>query len=484
MNEDLAYLPAVEALSAFEKHRLSPVELVAAVLDQADRVETTVNALAHRFPEHALEQARLAERRYMGKGEAPRVLEGLPVAIKEETPVAGRPWTQGSLVYKDAIADLTAPVPERVMAAGGIVHALTTAPEFSCAAWTNSRLHGVTRNPWNPDFSPGGSSGGSAASLASGTSTLATGSDIGGSNRIPAGFCGVVGYKPPYGRVPSYPPFNLDYYNHEGPQGRSVMDCLLLEGVIAGPHPLDVATVPLEAGRLPLSGASAPEYLAECRRLANIAGWRVAVAPSLGGFLVDDEAVANTLAVAHALREAGAIVEEVELRWSRADVAMAASEHFKSLFVPFIAAASREHGELMCEYSLDWLTVCDGPLDLLAGMEMEGRLYAELARIFATHRVLLCSTNGPAGYPADQASLLDLPEVNGFKPQSLFDITPTVVFNMFSRCPVMSVPSGSASNRLPTGVQIAAAPFDESAVFATALAIEALRPWAVGAIRG
>ena len=160
MNEDLVYLPAVEALSAFEEHRLSPVELVAAVIDQADRVETTVNALAHRFPEQAIEQARLAERRYVGKGDAPRALEGLPVAIKEETPVAGRPWTQGSLVYKDAVADFTAPVPERVMAAGGIVHALATAPEFSCAAWTNSRLHGVTRNPWNPDFSPGGSSGG------------------------------------------------------------------------------------------------------------------------------------------------------------------------------------------------------------------------------------------------------------------------------------------------------------------------------------
>src|SRR5690606_9447207 len=120
------------------------------------------------------------------------------------------------------IAQVTHPVVERVVAAGGLIHARTTAPEFSCAGFTHSALWGVTRNPWNLDYSPGGSSGGSAASLAAGSALLATGSDISGSVRIPAAACGVVGYKPPYGRVPGLPPENLDYYHQNGPLARTV----------------------------------------------------------------------------------------------------------------------------------------------------------------------------------------------------------------------------------------------------------------------
>ncbi len=133
--------------------------------------------------------------------------------------MAGQPCTAGSLVFKDMIAEVTAASVQRVIDAGAIIHARSATPEFCCAAITESRLWGVTRNPWNPAFSPGGSSGGSGAALAAGMATLATGSDIGGSIRIPASFCGVVGFKPPYGRVPQMPPFNLDHYCHEGPDG-------------------------------------------------------------------------------------------------------------------------------------------------------------------------------------------------------------------------------------------------------------------------
>ncbi len=126
---------------------------------------------------------------------------------------------------------------------GAIVHARTTAPEFSCAGFTHSRIWGVTRNPWNPDFAVGGSSGGSGAALASGTATLASGSDIGGSIRIPAAYNGVVGFKPPYGRVPQEAPFNLDVYCHCGPMARTVADCALFENALAGPHPHDHASL-------------------------------------------------------------------------------------------------------------------------------------------------------------------------------------------------------------------------------------------------
>src|SRR5439155_26588492 len=195
------------------------------------------------FYDQALAAAHAAEARYVGSAASPRPLEGLPVAVKEEAPIAGHHNTLGSLPLRDVIADHTAVFAQRIIDAGGIVHARTTTPEFSCAAVTWSKLWGVTRNPWNTVYAPGGSSGGSAASLAAGSTTLATGSDIGGSIRIPASFCGVVGFKPPYGRVPEVEIFNLDHYCHEGPMARSVRDVALLQNVIAGPHPSDVASI-------------------------------------------------------------------------------------------------------------------------------------------------------------------------------------------------------------------------------------------------
>jgi amidase len=219
---DLHYLSATEALARFRARELSPVELLEAVIARAQEVEPVVNALCHTFYDEARDQAREAERRY-ARGEA-RPLEGLPVAIKEEEAVEGQPWTQGSLLYKDLVADYSSAFARRHLEAGAIVHARTTAPEFSCAGYTQSKLWGVTRNPWNPRYGVGGSSGGSGAALAAGTTTLASGSDIGGSIRIPASFNGVVGFKPPYGRVPCDPPFNLDTYCHCGPLARTVVE--------------------------------------------------------------------------------------------------------------------------------------------------------------------------------------------------------------------------------------------------------------------
>src|SRR5439155_26199738 len=152
--------------------------------------------------DEAREQAREADARYAGIGEAPRPLEGIPVAVKEEAPIAGQKNTLGSLPLRDVVADHTAVFAQRIIDAGGIVHARSTTPEFSCAAVTWSKLWGVTRNPWNTVYAPGGSSGGSGASLAAGSTTLATGSDIGGAIRIPPALCGVGGCKAPHGRGP------------------------------------------------------------------------------------------------------------------------------------------------------------------------------------------------------------------------------------------------------------------------------------------
>ena len=221
MNDtELCYLPATEALRLFRTHKLSPVELLEAQIKRADEVEPIINAFTDTFYDKALKKAKAAEKRDMVPRGRVRKLEGLTVAIKDEMEVKGQRNTQGSLILKDYIATTTDPAVERLLRAGAIIHARTTTPEFSCAWITHTRLHGTTSTPWNPIYTSSGSSGGSAASLATGTSSLATGSDIGGSIRGPAAACGVVGYKPPYGRVPQSPPFNLDWYCHVGPLAR------------------------------------------------------------------------------------------------------------------------------------------------------------------------------------------------------------------------------------------------------------------------
>ncbi len=285
--DDLHYLSATDALARFRAKELSPVELMEAVIARAEAVEPVVNALAVTHFDEALAEAKAAADRYAGDGTAARPLEGLPVGIKDEVPVEGRPWSNGSLTMRDEIADHTAPIAERILAAGGIIHARTTTPEFSCAAFTHSRLWGVTRNPWSPGWGVGGSSGGSGASLAAGTSTLASASDIGGSIRLPASFNGVVGYKPPYGRVPDRPALQPRPLLSRRPMARTVADCALFENVIAGPHPHDVASLRPKV-ELPADPG-------------DIEGLRVALACPLGDYPMDPEVEANTLAAADAL---------------------------------------------------------------------------------------------------------------------------------------------------------------------------------------
>jgi len=146
---NLHYLSAVEAIRRFRTRDLSPVELIEAVIARAEAVEPRINAFADRYFDEALQAAREAEARYAGRGPRPRPLEGIPIAIKEETPVQGQRTTQGSLIFKDWVETHTAAVAERIIRAGAIIHARSTAPEFSCAAFTHSRLWGITRNPWN-----------------------------------------------------------------------------------------------------------------------------------------------------------------------------------------------------------------------------------------------------------------------------------------------------------------------------------------------
>ena len=454
------YLSATEALRLFRAGELSPVELTTAVIARAETVEPSVNAFAETFFDKALDAARAAEKRYRA-GDA-RPLDGLTVAVKEEAPIAGQRNTLGSLPLRDEVASETAPFVRRIIEAGGIVHARTTTPEFSCAPVTWTKLWGVTRNPWNLAYAPGGSSGGSAAALAAGTTTLATGSDIGGSIRIPSSFCGVTGFKPPYGRVPEVPPFNLDHYCHEGPMARSVADCALLENVIAGPHPSDVVSL------RPKLEIPSP--------LEPVAGLRIALSPDLGCFTVDPDVAANTLAAAERLRDAGAAVTEVSLPWKLDDIIRAARIHFGMIFGPSIRPLYEESGDDLTSYARAFVAESDeiAKEDFYAGLELEATLYAPLGELLEEYDALICPTFAVPALPAewDHGDLAE-----GRSDGHWMDVMMTLPFNIASRCPVLSIPSGRAANGVPTGVSVVGRTYDDVTAFRVAAAHEERYPW-------
>lgn len=470
MDEDPPRISATEALAGFRARRLSPLELVSAVIERAEATEGRVNALTARYWDQALDAARAAEDRYSGRGPAPRALEGLPVAIKELTPVRGQQHTLASLPLRDEVATVTAPVAQRIIAAGGIVHARTATPEFGCASFTHSRLYGLTRNPWNPDYAPAGSSGGAAAALALGSTTLAQGSDSAGSLRLPASACGVVGFKPPHGRVPGLPPLSFEACNHDGPMARTVGDCALLENVIAGPHPADPTSIRPKL-RLPLDPRP-------------IGGWRVGLATGIAGIEVDREVAGNTAAVAEALREAGARVDEVDLDWGFDRVMEATKLHFAATYGPMVDRVASAAPDLVTEYAAAFAAEerrFANPADfVLRSNEVKAELWASLAGILERYRLLLCPT---LAFPAPEAGedYLEVgPVVNGVEQPDRWIVATTVPFNMLSGCPVISVPSGVASNGVPTGVQLAGRPYDDRSVFRAARSLELARPWPGG----
>ena len=291
---------AREALAAFRARRLSPVELMRAVIDRVERVNPTLNAFTYTFFERALEQARRAETRYAKSDGRPRPLEGIPVAIKDFHPVKGEITTYGCKAFADNRPDHTAPTVARLLRAGAIMHGRTTTPE-SPSGTTYSALWGVTRNPWNTAYSPGGSSGGAAAALATGMTMLADGTDAGGSIRIPASACGLIGYKPPFGRNPLDRDVPRESILHYGPLTRAVGDAALMQNAMSGPHPADPCSLRTRV-RIP-------------DEMAGLEGWRVALSLDLGYKAIDPEVERNTRAAADIFRDLGCVVDEVDLGW-------------------------------------------------------------------------------------------------------------------------------------------------------------------------
>ncbi len=456
---DLCYLPAAQALRLFKAKKLSPVELMDATIRRAEATQSKVNCFTYTHFDEAMALAKKAEAKY-AKGGKTGALEGLPIGIKDESYIEGKPTSGGSLIFKDYVGTHTSPMNERIIRQGGIVHARTATPEFSCATYTWSRLWGVTRNPWNRKFTPGGSSGGAAASLASGSSSIATGSDIGGSIRIPASTCGLVGYKPPYGRNPDDPPFNLDFYCHTGPLARTVEDAIILQNVMSGPSPLDISTL---KPKLTLPLAYKP-----------IKGWKIAFSMDLGFFRVDREVQKNTLAALDVFRSLGAEVHEVDLGWT-SEALEAGLDYLKHLFGAALSRLLKEHGSKMTSYARAFAKEGQksSAVEFVRTLDVANKMYSTLGPLLEQYNVLICPTTALPAVPADYDQSKDDVKINGkVTIDPALGWVMTTPFNTMSRCPVITMPSGRAKNGVPTGIQIVGPTYSDATVFQAAMAYE------------
>ena len=466
-DDQLCYLSATDALRRYASGTLSPVELMVAVIGQCERVNPKVNAFTHTFFERALAQAKEAESRFTRKGQAARPLEGIPLVVKDGTPVRGEITTLGSKLYADHRPESTHPGLARLLDAGAIMIARTTMPEFGESANCYTPLWGVTRNPWNLDYGPGGSSSGAGVAVAAGMTTIADGSDIGGSIRIPAACCGVVGYKPPYGRNPNQLAGTFDPYLHYGPITRTVRDAALVQNVISGPHVEDIGTLREEV--------SIPDTM------EGIEGWKIAYSVDLGFYQVDDAVRSNMLQVLDILRGHGCEVREVDLGWTE-EVFQAwktinasrgsAARHVKDL------DRWRPH---LADYTLDWLEAGAEvtTAQIVRALEVHVSMYRVMGPLLEQYEVFVCPTNAIPSVEADRSPLdLDM-QINGVPARKVVAEAwfMTYPFNMLSQLPVISVPSGFSSNGVPTGIQLVSRSYDDTRVFRAAAALENEMHW-------
>ncbi|MBJ9974188.1 amidase [Pseudomonas sp. S75] len=453
-DQQLALLSADQQLRAFRSGDLSPTEVLAAQVRVIEHHEPEINALCEQRIDAAFAQARESERRYR-LGEGIRRLEGITVALKNEHYLLGSSTDLGSSLLSGAVDQYPSPVTQRILDAGGIIHARTNVPEFCIVAFTRSALYGITHNPWNRQFTCGGSSGGSAAAVAAGFSTLASGSDGAGSIRMPAAYCGIVGLKPSYARVPGTEPKLALLSNvHNGPLARSVRDCAHLYNALCGSHPLDPAAIPT----LPIP----TEY-------NSIAGLRIAISPDLGYFDVCSETAATVSHVADLLRANGAHVDEVALPW-QVDVASTCRTQLWFLLGRMIRQAVGARDDLVSDYVREAMSISEAITadEYVSSFNDVERMSNNFLTVMQKYDVMICPTLAQNKTPAAGAS-------SGV--EDILQNAMTYPFNVLSRHPALSVPVGMASHGVPIGLQIIGHTYDEQTVMRVGAAVEALVGW-------
>ncbi|HKZ04829.1 MAG TPA: amidase family protein [Methylomirabilota bacterium] len=449
---DLAFTPAVELARLYRTRKVSPLEVMQAALARIDAVNPQVNAFVTLAREAALWEARRATAA-MRRGKALPPLFGVPVGIKDVTQTRGILTTYGSTLFKDHVPEVDAIVVERLKAAGAIVLGKTNTPEFAFGPNTVNAVFGATRNPWNLARTAGGSSGGSAAALATGMCPIAEGTDLGGSLRGPAAHCGVVGFRTTPGLIPRYPSvLAWDTYSVEGPMARTVADAALMLSVMAGPDP-----------RSPISYAVETRELARAAQAPSVKGWRIAWTPDLGGLVTVDGVVREVCEEAvSALGDAGARVRAACPDMSEVPEIVRLSRGF--LMVARHGDKLPQHRDVLqaglVENTEQGLALTAA--DVARGELLRTALWNRVREFLDGRDLWLTPTTAMAPFPLEQPVL----------GRSFL----TYAFSVLG-LPAISVPAGFTRDGLPIGLQIVGKRGGEAAVLRAAAAFEAARPW-------
>jgi amidase len=462
-DQTLAFTSAVDLRRLIAERAVSPVEVVEALLQRIDRVNPIVNAVVTVAADQALAAAREAEAAVQ-RGDALGALHGVPVSIKDLTPTAGIRTTHGSRLFAEHVPTLDALEVTRLKQAGAIIFGKTNTPEFGSGPNTLNVLFGGTRNPWDLERSAGGSSGGAAVALACGLGPLAQGSDLGGSLRIPASLCGVIGFRTSPGRIPIYPKgWTSDPFSVTGPMARTVRDTALMLSVMAGPD-----------DRVPTSLDEPGVVFADAAE-GGVSGLRIGWSPDLGIGRVDPEVSGIVERAARRFGEAGCTVEAARPEIGEIRPMIAA---FRALGM---AAGSPDLLERADEVDNPFLREFLKRPKELTGLQVaqawrdHSALTTRVAEFFRQYDLLITPTTPTAAYMLDQ---MYAPRVDGQPVASAIDAMIVTYAITMVGLPAISVPAGFTASGLPVGMQIVGGRHAEGLVLRAAAAFETLAPWA------
>ena len=459
-NDDLRFLPAADLAAAIARRKVSPVDAVKAVLDAIDDTKT-LNAWVTVDADAALKAARAAERAVMRRGVRLGPLHGVPFGVKDLVITKGVRTTFGTPLYRDNVPTEDAPSVARMKAAGGIMIGKTNTPTFGWVGVTDNLIFGLTRNPWNPERTPGGSSGGAGAALAAGMAPLHIGTDGGGSIRKPSAFTGTFGLKASYGRVPVYPASAVWSVSHVGPMTRTVKDAALMLNVIAGPEERDPYSLPAER----------VDYVKALK--GSLKGLRVAYSETLGlAPAVDPEVRDATAKAARVFRELGCRVEATNPSWA------SPWEPWRAIFLGGIAARLAPYLDRKKEIDAGLLAIVEESLAWPPAKYVQAwvdRLAwcAKAMVFFERYDLLLTPTVASPPFPH---GILYPGEIDGVKVGREASSIFTYPFNLTGH-PAASVPCGFTKDGLPIGLQIVGRRFDDVTVLRASAAFETARPW-------